>query len=117
MVWLCHPRAHPLFFFYPLFPPLQLDQADPAGSFRFSGRALQPGEVPFNHTNWPATLQAQARVVPSWGIRLNSAAAPPVSPACAAAAASTASPCGRLQNVTLVPYGGTDLRISEMPWA
>ncbi|EGD77577.1 hypothetical protein PTSG_08674 [Salpingoeca rosetta] len=91
---------------------LKVDPADPASSFHFNGGGYHPGTAPFNHTSWAVTITAQARVVPTWGLEKNSAAAPPASPAC-----SNTSSCGPLVNVTLVPFGGTELRISEMPWA
>lgn len=79
----------------------------------FNNPGLQPDATPFNHTNWASTITVAARVVPDWQEQLNSAGTPPDSPACA----DPITPCGALQNITLVPYGGTDLRISEMPWA
>jgi len=71
------------------------------------------GSAPFNHTGWPTYIEAKVRQVPGWGIELNSAATPPASPACA----SAESNCGEPYTVKLVPHGGTDLRIGEMPFA
>lgn len=48
----------------------------------------------------------QGRVLDSWGLSLNAAAAPPSSPV------SSDNP---LQPVILLPFGATELRIAELP--
>eukprot|EP00048_Salpingoeca_helianthica_P000580 m.42587 g.42587 ORF g.42587 m.42587 type:complete len:742 (+) comp10676_c0_seq1:42-2267(+) len=73
---------------------------------------LQAGAAPFNKTApWPLTITASARSYPSWGISHNSAAAPPVGPVCARGG------CGAVERLVLIPYGGTTLRIGELPLA
>merc|ERR1711907_444982 len=67
------------------------------------------GSAPFNHSGWPTYIEAKVREVPSWGMQANSAASPPASPAC------VSDQCGEPYTVKLVPHGGTDLRIGEMP--
>jgi len=65
-------------------------------------------------------IAAIGRTVSAWGVYENAAAVPPESPACAAANAAAASggggdACGAPTPLTLVPHGGTDLRIGEFP--
>lgn len=69
---------------------------------------LGKGFTPFNHTNWPTVIHATAHEVLGWGMAQNSASAPPASPAC-----TSASACGDETKITLVPHGGTDLRIGR----
>jgi hypothetical protein len=72
----------------------------------------QAGDAPFNKTApWPITITATVHALPSWGIAHNAATAPPSGPVCSAA------PCGSAQQVQLVPYGRTSLRIGELPMA
>lgn len=66
---------------------------------------------PFDHSAPPLQITAMARVIPSWGLELGSAAGPPGSPACAAPGA-----CGSPFKVTLVPFGMQHLRMSVLPW-
>ncbi|KAH3765271.1 glycoside hydrolase family 127 protein [Pelomyxa schiedti] len=78
---------------------------------------FQPGYVdgnaPFNHTNFACYIEAPVRRVNTWGLYKNAAAAPPPSPAC-----SNSSACSSASGtIKLVPYGCTDLRISQMPLA
>jgi len=77
----------------------------------FATTGYVKGAAPFNHSNWPSTIDAAVRPLPSWGLDKNSAADPPTSPACSSA------PCGRQEHRQLVPHGGTDLRIGELPLA
>jgi hypothetical protein len=90
---------------------LVADEADPASSFKVNKGAYVAGAAPFNHTGWPLTLTATVKELASWGMAVNSAAEPPASPACGGSA------CGKSATVTLVPHGGTDLRIGEFPLA
>ncbi len=48
----------------------------------------------------------QGRILDSWGLAHNAAAAPPPSPV------TSSHP---LTTVTLLPFGATDLRIAELP--
>lgn len=70
------------------------------------------GAAPFNHTEWPCYIDATVRDVSTWKTLDNSAAPPPTSPAC-----NRTDVCGKPRAVRLVPHGGTDLRIGEMPLA
>jgi hypothetical protein len=91
---------------------LVADAANPTASFTVNKGAYAAGAAPFNHTGWPLTLTATVKELASWGMALGSAAEPPASPACTAAGS-----CGASAKVTLVPHGGTDLRIGEFPLA
>jgi uncharacterized protein len=90
---------------------LDVDDANPSRSLRFVSQGYTAGSAPFNHTNWPTRIEATVRQVPSWGVAMNSAAEPPSSPACQ----DPTKPCLGAEKVQLVPHGGTDLRIGEMP--
>ena len=72
---------------------------------------VQDGATPFNKTAWLLHLEATLRPISTWGIAHNSAAAPPQVPVCAQGV------CGPPVRLPLVPYGGTTLRISELPIA
>jgi len=89
---------------------------DPHGldrSLKFFTNGYKEGAAPFNHSNWPTQILAPVRPLPSWRIEKNSAATPPQSPACVHAS----PPCGPTENRQLVPHGGTELRIGELPLA
>ena len=89
------------------------DPADPAASLSFARAGYKPGSAPFNHSGWPTSIRAKARRLPGWVTAQNSAAPPPDSPACASPGAG----CGEPEEVQLVPHGGTDLRMGELPLA
>ena len=90
---------------------LDIDPSEPTKTLTFvAASSYVPGAAPFNRTG-PLSIKASARVLPGWGMSLNSAAPPPESPACAGASAH----CGPLTEVTLVPHGYTELRIGEFP--
>jgi len=89
---------------------LDVDTAHPSASLKFHQGAYTAGSAPFNHSKWPTYITAVAREVPSWGTALNSAAEVPISPVCSSTVA-----CGQPTQVQLVPHGGTDLRIGELP--
>ena len=91
---------------------LDIDPAD-TSPLAFASSGYKPGAAPFNHSDWPNAIAAPLRLLPTWGIDANSARDPPASPACAAAAAR----CGARKMHMLVPHGGTDLRIGELPVA
>jgi len=102
---------------------------DPA-SLVFKAVGYHSGSAAWNHSNWPVTIAASLRPLPSWNVTLNSAAEPPESPACArdaptplvaaapgVASAAGQSACGPAEVHALVPHGGTELRIGEWPVA
>ena len=91
---------------------LDVDSEDPSKSFQFVKNGYQPGTAPFNHTGWPTSIKAVVRQVPEsvWNITANSASVPPTSPVCV-----NDTKCDSPKTVTLVPHGGTELRIGEFP--
>jgi uncharacterized protein len=64
------------------------------------------GERPFSPEGAPVFAKVKGRNVPSWKLERNAAAPPPPSPV------ETSEP---LEELTLVPYGCTSLRITEFP--
>lgn len=90
---------------------IDLDVATPEQSLSFHQGAYGKDAAAFNHSGWPCNISGTVRVVPGWVEADNSASAPPASPACVAADAN----CGPASTAVFVPYGGTDLRVSELP--
>jgi hypothetical protein len=93
---------------------LDIDLEDPTKTLTFTpGEAYTIGAAPFNRTG-PLSIKARgARLLPSWGLELNSAAPPPKSPACGDGSGGGA--CGPQTGLTLVPHGYTELRVGEFP--
>jgi len=88
---------------------LMLDDAHPM-TFVPAGmnRAL-----PFNTSNYFAVIKASAKQLPLWREETNAAAEPPASPV---DCSKITGGCGAETQVTLVPYGSTNLRMSGLPW-
>jgi hypothetical protein len=85
---------------------LQLDVGDAAKSFRIeSGK---PTRSPFDAATTPAKLIASARRLPGWGLAWNGVVAfdPPASPV------RSSEP---VEEITLVPFGSQDLRLTDFP--
>ncbi len=83
---------------------LHLDPVDPSSSVQLVEHPLGPS--PFSPQGAPLQLLVQGRVVPQWGLQDNWAADIPASPVRSREPEET---------VTLIPYGCTNLRISEFP--
>jgi hypothetical protein len=92
---------------YPKSPwnhALQLDREHLERSISFEERTV--GKDPFWTQSAPLVAKVKACRIPAWGLEHGAAAPPPNSPVAAA---------GPLEDLTLIPYGCTDLRITEFP--
>jgi hypothetical protein len=93
---------------------LVTDPTDPDQSKYFT--FAQSGPVPyppFSSQDTPFTITAKARQVPSWGVVQGQPDAPPVSPV---NCATVKGGCGNEITVTLVPFGATHIRLTELPY-
>jgi DUF1680 family protein len=92
---------------YPTTPwnhALYLDEKHPEQSVRFAERPV--GSAPFSAEGAPLSAFVSGRRLPEWTIEKGAAAPPPESPV------TSAQP---REELTLLPYGCTDLRITEFP--
>jgi uncharacterized protein len=92
---------------YPKSPwnyALQIDRDHPERSVLFEEKAL--GKSPFSLGGAPMIAKVKGRRVVTWGLEKGAAAPPPSSPI------ASDEP---LKELTLVPYGCTDLRMTEFP--
>ncbi len=83
---------------------LAVDETDPQGSLRFEERPV--GERPFSPDGAGMAAHATGRLLPGWKIRQGWAAEIPPEPQ------ESESP---LEDIVLLPYGCTNIRITEFP--
>jgi hypothetical protein len=83
---------------------LSIDRDHPERSVTFENQG--EGAVPFSAPGAPVIARVKGRRLPGWGLETGAAAPPPRSPV------SSDQP---LEDLTLVPYGCTALRITEFP--
>jgi hypothetical protein len=95
--WEVHPTA-------PWNYALDIDRDDPAASVEFEERPV--ADRPFRPDAPALVAKVRARRLPGWTIERSAAAPPPRSPV------ESGEP---LETLTLVPYGATDLRVTEFP--
>jgi hypothetical protein len=92
---------------YPTTPwnyALALDPAAPAASVSFTTRPVD--DRPFSPEGAPVEARAHARRLPGWTLEHNAAGPLPSSPV------TSSEP---LEEISLLPYGCTNLRITEFP--
>ena len=95
--WEVHPTT-------PWNYALHLDTDNPEKSVRFESRPL--GDCPFSPAGAPIRATVKGRRLPAWRLERNAAGPLPKSPV------HSAKPT---EELTLVPYGCTNLRVTEFP--
>lgn len=85
---------------------LIIDESNPAASVSLENRAV--GDCPFSPEGSPVVAKMKARRLPDWGMKNGWAYETPISPV------ETTEP---IEEITLIPYGCTNIRITEFPMA
>jgi hypothetical protein len=104
----CRELPHGDWEVYPTTPwnyGLMTDEASVGGDVKFEERPL--GDLPFSPGGAPVRATVRARRVPAWHAENGTAEEVP--------APGAAAPEGERETITLIPYGCTNLRITEFP--
>lgn len=116
-VWAHSGARAPLPSGYPVYPTwevrpttpwnyaLVLDRENPAASLRFEAGPVP--DQPWDADHAPVRLLAEGRRAPGWTLAGNVAGPLPSSPV---------EEAGKVEPVTLIPYGAAHLRLAVMPW-
>jgi uncharacterized protein len=95
--WEVHPVA-------PWNYALAVDRDDPGASLNFTERPV--GDRPFSPEGAPVTVWARGKRLNGWELEHGAAACPPQSPV---------ESENEMEDIALIPYGCTNLRITEFP--
>ncbi len=87
---------------------LALPAGRPLAGIRFESRGI--GEQPFSPQGAPVVARAAGRRVAGWRLEHGAAAPPPSSPV------PPETLEGEETELELIPYGCTNLRMTELPW-